>query len=122
MVGNHHRKIWSAFFVLVTGYCLYQCKLNIDEYLKYDLLITVKDETVSAIDFPAITICPMLLYKKSTYGKITGYGYGLSELYSYSQKDMLALAQEVRCTVEHIQNIINRFKFFVTSLIVIRHE
>lgn len=73
-----------------------QCKPNVDKYLQYELLITVSEETVSAKDFSAITVCPMTPHRKPMIGKLDSYLLSVFYSYSRNEVEMEALYTEVR--------------------------
>lgn len=95
VVGKNCKFVWRTFFIIVTIYSIYQCKLNLDTYFSYNLSTKITDQSKSTFNFPAITFCPMRMHKKSTYGNQPFLDLTLSSYYANSFSEINSLMSEV---------------------------
>lgn len=83
LLAKKNSRVVSFFLLMsVTGYCCYQCKQNVDDYLSYAVStrITILDNSNST--FPAITFCPQYMFKSSTFANIAYKAEGLALFYT----------------------------------------
>lgn len=54
--------------LICLGLAVYQCKINVDEYQEMKIRTTIRYDTKNQIEFPAVSICPAQLARKSMFG------------------------------------------------------
>lgn len=97
LVAKKNARILSLLILIsVTGYCCYQCKLNINDYLSYDISTRVT-LTNNSDRFPAITFCPQSVFKRSTFSLNYYRAVDLALFYFTGKKaELNSLTNEVR--------------------------
>lgn len=88
MVSKSFRKSWIILFTIVALYCFYNCTLNVQTYLRCDMSTKILDQQISIFQFPAITFCPVRVYKRSTFGNLAFFDITLTAYYSETDKEV----------------------------------
>lgn len=93
---NRGRKTWISLITISAFYCFYQCKLNIDSYLRFD--ITTKNSLMypENVTFPAVTFCPQFPHKRSTFASMSSYPLVIAEYYAKTTEERTKLINEVQ--------------------------
>lgn len=95
LAGKRHRKTWIFLITLSAFYCCYQCKLNIDSYLRYDVKTKFFLTVPEYVTFPAATFCPQVTQKRSTMASVWDYREILAYTYAKTAEEWNTLITEV---------------------------
>lgn len=92
--GKRNQKAWIFLITITACYCCFQCKLNIDSYLLYDIKTKISLMDPENFTFPAITFCPQYMFKRSTVASFPLYNLGLAAFYGKTPEERYNLSKE----------------------------
>lgn len=69
---------WSLLTIGTISICLWQCDLNLQTYLTYDVKTTFTSNFVNETDFPSITFCSRNYLKRSGWSYVPAAPYILA--------------------------------------------
>lgn len=93
--GKRNRKAWIFLLTVTACYCCFQCKLNLDSYLSYDVKIKKSLMNPENFSFPSITFCPQYVFRRSIFVSLPFYSTSIAAFYGQTPEERKQLTNEV---------------------------
>lgn len=93
--NGFRRFLWLLIWITMFGLCSWQCANIIQTYLKSNVKTSTTFQTVSSINFPAITICNQNIFRRSVVGGSAELMIALATFFARNASEVSLMIKEV---------------------------